>query len=62
LEKAFNRRSADGKADGVLMNKKAGMTVAMQTLMLFSFLMAAPGLKVTVTTVDPSGGTWVTKY
>jgi hypothetical protein len=44
------------------MKKKAGMIVAMLTLTVFSYLMAAPGLKVTVTTVDPSGGTWGTKY
>jgi hypothetical protein len=44
------------------MNKKTGIMAAMQALTLFSCLMAAPGLKVTVTTVDPSGGTWGTKY
>jgi hypothetical protein len=44
------------------MNKKAGMKMAMLTLTVFSYLMAAPGLKVTITTVDPPGGSWGTNY
>jgi hypothetical protein len=44
------------------MKKKAGMIVVMLTLTMFSYLMAAPGLKVTMTTVDPPGGSWGTNY
>lgn len=44
------------------MKKKAGMRAVMMTLTVFSYLMAAPGLKVTVTTVDPPGGSWGTNY
>jgi hypothetical protein len=44
------------------MKKKTGMIVAMLSLMVFSYVMAAPGLKVTMTAVDPPGGSWGTNY
>lgn len=44
------------------MKKKAGMMAAMLTLMVFSYVMSAPGLKVTMTAVDPPGGSWEPNY